>query len=239
MISTVIATFPWIIAVAFCITDIPGVLTGPAGSISFMSQLFYNVSGGSQAATVGLTMFLPVMGFCGVGPSIISATSRIIWSFARDGGLPKAVSTVSDRTKTPIWALFITWLSICALSCVYIGNATAYYGLSSACTVTLMISYASPLLLNVMFGFQHCSLPRGRFTLGRWHRPMAVARCAWSLCLIVMMCFPTVQPIRLENMNYASVVTVGGIVAATVCWFLYGRKQYIGLVPITDGVPTS
>ncbi|KAF3021061.1 hypothetical protein E8E14_012562 [Neopestalotiopsis sp. 37M] len=239
MISTVIATFPWIIAVAFCITDIPGVVTGPAGSISFMSQLFYNVSGGSQAATVGLTMFLPVMGFCGVGPSIISATSRIIWSFARDGGLPKAVSTVSDQTKTPIWALFITWLSICALSCVYIGNATAYYGLSSACTVTLMISYASPLLLNVMFGFQYCSIPRGRFPLGRWHRPMAMAGCAWSLCLIVMMCFPTVQPIRLENMNYASVVTVGGIVAATVCWFLYGRKQYIGLVQITDGVPTS
>lgn len=106
--TTAVATFPWIIAVAFCITDVASVLAGPVGSISFMAQLVYNISGGSQAATVGLTMFLPIMGFCGVGQSIISATSRIIWSFARDGGLPKAISVVSPRTKSPIWALLVT-----------------------------------------------------------------------------------------------------------------------------------
>jgi choline transport protein len=222
-------------AVAFCITDIADVLGGPVGTISFMAQLFYNVSGGSQAVTIGLTMFLPVMGFCGVGPSVMSTTSRIIWSFARDGGLPKAVSNVSDQTKTPILALLITWFSVCALSCVYVGNATAYYGLTSACTVALLMSYASPLVLNVMFSFHYCTVPKGHFSLGSWHRPMAFAGCAWCLCLIVMMCFPTIQPITAENMNYASVVIGGGMFVATICWFTYGRTQYVGLMQRIEG----
>lgn len=236
MISTAVATFPWMIAIAFCITDVAGVLQGPVGTISFMAQLFYNVSNGSQAVTIGLTMFLPVMGLCGVGSSIVTATSRIVWSFARDGGLPQAIGTVSDRTQTPVWALGVTWLSICALSCVYVGNATAFYGLSSACAVTLLISYASPLMLNTLYGFRYCTVPRGSFTLGRWHRPVSLFGCAWSLCLIIMLCFPTVQPTTAENMNYASAVTMGGFLAATIGWFVYGRKQYVGIIRETQGV---
>ncbi|KAH8894023.1 amino acid transporter [Thozetella sp. PMI_491] len=230
-----IATFPWVVAVAFCITDIAGVLAGPVGTISFMAQLFYNISGGNQAATIGLTMFLPVMSFCAVGSSVMTATSRIIWSFARDGGLPRAIAHVSDRTKTPIWALVLTWVLVSAFSLIYVGNATAFYGLSSACTVALLISYASPILLNVIWGFSHCHLPKGAFTLGRYHRYVAVAALAWSLCMIIMMCFPTYQPVTDLNMNYASVVVCGGMVVATIAWFTYGRTNYVAITEELDG----
>lgn len=236
MASTTIATFPWIIAIAFCITDISGVLQGPVGTISFMAQLFYDVSGGSRAVTIGLTMFLPAIGLCGAGPSVISAASRIIWAFARDGGLPRAVGEVSDRTKTPILALVITWVCTCGLSCVYIGNATAFYGLNSACTVALMISYASPLLLNVLFGFRYCTLPKGRFSLGSWHRVVALVSCAWCLCLVIMLCFPPVQPVTAVNMNYASAVLMSVFMAATICWFVYGQDQYVGPLVCIEGV---
>jgi choline transport protein len=97
-----IMTFPWIIAVMFCITDLPGILNGPVGTLGPTAQIFYDVSGGNQAATIGLTIFLPLMDFCGTGCSVITATSRVVWSFARDGGLPEAFSRVDDRTKVPV-----------------------------------------------------------------------------------------------------------------------------------------
>ncbi|CAI0642745.1 unnamed protein product [Colletotrichum noveboracense] len=230
-----VLTFPWIIGVVFCITDISGVLSGPTGTISFMAQLYYNVSGGNKAVTVGMTLYLPLMGFLGVGPSIMTATSRVIWSFARDGGLPQSVSKVKSRTKTPVLSLLITWAIVCLLSLIYVGNATAYYGLSSAYTVTLIISYAMPICMAVLFGFKHCSLPKGLFSLGKYHRLVATVALAWSLCLIIMMCFPTYKPVTTTNMNYASVVVCGGLAAATISWTAYGRYRYHGLVQTIEG----
>lgn len=224
--ASAILTFPWIIAVAFCITDIAGILSGPVGTINFMGQLYYNITGGSQGATIGFTMFLPIMGICGVGSAIISATSRVVWSFARDGGLPPMFAQVSDRTKTPVPALLFTWGIVCALSLIYVGNSTAYYGLSSACAVTLVISYAIPIFANVVWGFSHCTVPKGPFTLGRYHRYVAVVALAWSGCVTIMMCFPSFQPVNEVNMNYASVVVGAGFIFATISWFTYGKAHY-------------
>ncbi|KAF5000692.1 hypothetical protein FDECE_11155 [Fusarium decemcellulare] len=206
-----LATFPWVIAVAFCFVDVQGVLAGPVGRISPFVQLYYNVSGGNQAATIGLTSFLPIISFCGTGTSVISATSRIIWSFARDGGLPVYFVHVDEKTKVPVRAIVLTWGLISALSLTYIGNATAYYGISSATTVSLIISYAFPIFINVVWGFKYCNLQRGGSTLGRWHRPIAIAALCWSTYLIIFLCFPTLYPVTPANMNYASLVIGAGI----------------------------
>jgi hypothetical protein len=74
----------------------------------------------------------------------------------------------------PTTSLILAWAVISAIGLIYVANATAYYGITSACTVTLIISYAYPLLINVVWEFQHCSVPRGVFTLGRYHRPLAI-----------------------------------------------------------------
>ncbi|KAF7555665.1 hypothetical protein G7Z17_g1965 [Cylindrodendrum hubeiense] len=213
-----IVTFPWVIAVAFCITDIQGVLSGPVGLISPMAQLYYNVSGGSRAVTIGMTSFLPILGFCGTGSSIMSSTSRVVWAFARDGGLPQRFAHIGTRTKAPTASLVLTWAIICGISLIYIGNATAYYGISSACTVALILSYAFPLLINAIWGFQHCTIPRGSFSLGRLHRPLAVVALVWCIYISVFMCFPAYYPVTKDNMNYASVVLAAGMGVAT----LYG-----------------
>lgn len=224
-----LVTFPWVIAVAFCITDLQAVLTGPVGLISPFAQLYYNLSGGNQAATIGLTSFLPIIGFCGTGTAIISATSRVIWSFARDGGLPARFAKVGDRTMVPTAAIVLTWAVISAISLIYIGNATAYYGISSACTVTLIISYAFPILLNVLFGFKHCDAPRGPFSLRLYHRPVALLALAWSTYITIFLCFPTLHPVTAVNMNYAPVVLAAGLLLATISWFAYGRSRYFGV----------
>ncbi|KAF2994098.1 hypothetical protein E8E14_001709 [Neopestalotiopsis sp. 37M] len=235
VLSSGIATFPWIIAVAFCITDVNGVLSGPVGTISFMAQLFYNVSGGSQAVVIGMTCYLPVMGICGVGSSVMSVASRIVWAFAREGGLPAVLGKVSSRTNTPIWSLVFVWACVCGLSLVYIGNTTAFYGLSSACAVALLISYALPVAMNVIWGFENCHLPRKHFTLGKYHRPLAVVAMLWCFFLATMLCFPVYLPTSAVNMNYAPVVLGAGVFAASVAWFTYGARNYVCDVEALQG----
>ncbi|KAH7001021.1 amino acid/polyamine transporter I [Ilyonectria destructans] len=230
-----IVTFPWVIAVAFCITDIQGVLSGPVGLISPMAQLYYNVSGGSRAVTIGMTCFLPVLGFCGTGSSIMSSTSRVVWAFARDGGLPPRFAHIGERTKAPTAALVLTWAIISAICLIYIGNATAYYGISSACTVALILSYAFPLLINAVWGFQHCNIPRGSYSLGRLHRPIAAVALVWCIYISIFMCFPTYYPVTKDNMNYASVVLLAGMAMATVSWFVYGKSRYVGVTQNLEG----
>ncbi|KAJ5382632.1 amino acid/polyamine transporter I [Penicillium concentricum] len=230
-----ILTFPWVIAVAFCFTNLGDILAGPVGRISPFAQLYYNVSGGSQAATIGLTSFLPILGFCGTGTAIISSTSRVIWSFARDGGLPEYFARVGDRTKAPTGAIILTWALISLISLIYIGNATAYYGISSACTAALIISYAFPILINAVCGFQHCNVPRGPFTLGRYHRPIALAALAWSIYITIFLCFPTIYPVTAANLNYAAPVLGIGFLMTTIGWFAYGKSGYIGIEEVIDG----
>lgn len=186
--------------------------------------------------TVSMTMWLPLLGFFGTGSSIISATSRVIWAFARDGGLPESFARVSPRTKVPNMAIAATWFIISALSMIYIGNATAYYGIISACTVCLIISYAFPILVNVIWGFKHCSVPRGVFTLGRYHRVVAIPALAWCLYLTIFMCFPAYQPVTRDNMNYGSAVLGFGIFIATAGWFTYGNSKYVGVIRTVDSI---
>ena len=229
-------TFPWVIAIAFCFIDLQGVLSGPVGRISPFAQLYYNISGGNQAATIGLTAFLPILAFCGTGVSVVSATPRVIWSFARDGGLPGVFANVDDRNKVPTTSLILAWAVISAIGLIYVANATAYYGITSACTVTLIISYAYPLLINVVWEFQHCSVPRGVFTLGRYHRPLAIVVLGWCIYLTIFLCSQTYYPVTPLNMNYAPLVIGFGFIVATASWFAYGRSKYIG---VTHGVSWS
>lgn len=231
---TGLLTFPWVIVLMFCMTDIVGVLTGPVGLISPLVQLMYNVSGGEASATVGMTLFFLLLSFFVAGPNSMTATSRIIWSFAREGGLPKPLAKIGKKQVVPVNALIFTWLLVCLLSLIYIGNSTAFYGIASGVTVTLIFSYAFPIFLNVFWGIQYNRLRPGPFTLGRWSRPINVAALVWCTYLIIFLCFPSVQPVTKVNMNYASLVFGFGLILPTIAWFTYGSRSYLGIPEVLD-----
>ncbi|KAG9773076.1 Choline transport protein [Exophiala dermatitidis] len=226
VLVTGVLTFPWVIALMFCITDLDGVLNGPVGLICPLVQLMYNVSGGELGSTLGMTIFFLLLSSVVAGPSVITAISRIIWSFAREGGMPKFMARVDERQHVPVNALIFTWLCVCALACVYIGNSTAFYGLSSGTTAVLVVSYCMPILIHVIWGLEPSGLKPGPFTLGKWSKPINYGALAWSTYLITFLCFPTTMPTTAATMNYSCLVLGFGFVLAGVTWFLYGKKLY-------------
>lgn len=234
-----IVTFPWVIALSFCMTDIQGVLNGPVGTISPLVQLVYNVSGGSQSTTIGITFFFLFLGFFVGGPGCLAASSRVIWSFGREGGLPECFARINSRQQVPLNALVLSWACICGLSLIYIGNETAFYGISSGVTVVMIFSYAMPIFLRLIYGMKNAAVPPGPFTLGSWGVPINIFAACWCTYLLIFLCFPTVMPVTDANMNYSSLIFGSCLLVAGFTWLLYGRRSYLGVLaeinaPIDD-----
>ncbi|KAJ5951844.1 amino acid/polyamine transporter I [Penicillium vulpinum] len=230
VLVTGVVTFPWVIALMFCIPDITAFLGGPVARLSPLVQLMYNVSGGSFSATVGMTVFVPVMGFTIAGPGCISATSRIIYSLAREGAFPPIFAKVNATWNVPIYAILVSYGLMATIPLIYIGNETAYYCFASSGAVVYIVGYCFPLGVRVIWGMEQSHLKKGPFTLGRFSKPLAIISLVLCVFLVVFMCLPTMMPATALNANYAPAVLVfGSVFLPTIAWFAYGRKTYIGV----------
>jgi len=81
------------------------------------------------------------------GLACMTSTSRMMYAFARDGGLPwsRAVSRVSPRRQTPVVAIWTT----AGLALASTAYAPVYSTLTAACVVFLYLSYVMPTLVGL------------------------------------------------------------------------------------------
>ncbi|KAJ6186507.1 Amino acid/polyamine transporter I [Penicillium mononematosum] len=235
VLITGLTTFPWVIALMFCMEDIGSVVNGPAGAMSPLVQLIYNVSGGNMAVTLGVTIPTLALNVVSAGPACLAATSRLTWSFAREGGLPSFLAKIHPKLNLPLNAIMFDWLLVTLLSLIYIGNETAFYGLNSGVTVVVILSYALPIFLHIVYGTQHCNLPAGPFTLGKLSIPINYVALIWATYLIIFLSFPSRLPVTAVNMNYTCLVLAAGIVIPAGLWFAYGNNRYLGVVHEVSG----
>lgn len=184
--------------------------------------------------TIGITFFFLFLGFFVGGPGCLAASSRVVWSFACEGGLPKCFARINKRQQVPVNALVLSWASICCLSLIYIGNETAFYGISSGVTVVMIFSYAMPIFLRLAYGMKNAAAPPGPFTLGPWGVPINIFAACWCTYLIIFLCFPTVMPVTKANMNYSSLIFGSCLLVAGFTWLLYGRRSYLGVLAQID-----
>jgi len=125
--------------------------TGYSAALSFQLETA-NVAAPAQifldATSKGLTIFmlLIVLGaqfFCGMAS--VTANSRMIYAFSRDGALPgsKHWHKINKRTRTPtngIWlAVTLSWLLVAPA--YWRGSAVAYFAVTSIAVIGLYIAY--------------------------------------------------------------------------------------------------
>jgi amino acid transporter len=148
----------------------------------------------------------------------VTSTSRMMFAFARDGGLPfsKTLRQVSAAHRTPgaaIWAG--AFLSIVAT--LYGG---AFLVLSTGCAVFLYLSYLMPIAAAMRAEISGNWKNKGPFNLGGASIPiagLAVVGCA-------ILIFVGVQPPQ-EKVGY---LIVGMIVVMLILWFAFVRNQFQG-----------
>ena len=232
-----------LLALLFCDVNIDSVSNDQFPAIEILAQATQSTT----AAIIMLTL-VAVLQFCsGVGS--LAASSRMIWSFARDRGLPYStkLSRVDSRTTIPLTAIATSFCIAALLGLINIGSTEVFNSLLSLLLEALFASYlvAAGLLLyhrtqgNIYDNRQlrYSTIPEV-LSWGPWRVPgiFGILNNICACVYLVIVCFfsfwPSSSPTTAENMNYSSLVTGAVVLFSTVYYFLRARRTYQG--PIVE-----
>lgn len=189
---------------------LPDVETGVKNGFGFFSKLLETLPSTLQTV-LGLGIFL-VNFLCGL--ACLTSTSRMMYAFARDGGLPASntLRKVSPTYKTPVAAVWVSAI----LAIVATLYADAFSVLAVGCAVFLYISYIMPTAAGILAEgktWKH----KGPFDLGGLSKPIAVLAVLGGGFLV----FVGIQPPN-EKVLY---VTIAMLVVMAIFWFMFGEKK--------------
>jgi amino acid transporter len=157
------------------------------------------------------------------GLACVTSTSRMIYAFSRDGGLPASgvMRKVSPKWKTPVTAIWTT-AALAVASTLY---APAYSTLTAACVIFLYISYVMPTMAG-FFTFGKKWTKMGPFNLGAGvFKSLAVV----SVAGVTVLVWIGVQPPN----DQALTVTLVAVGVLTIAWWAGVRRVFKG-PPVTS-----
>ena len=164
----------------------------------------------------------------------LTSTSRMMFAFARDGGLPasKTLSQVSTEYRTPTYAIWTSGV-LALLSTVY---APFYLVLAVACAVFLYLSMVMPIAAGFLAEGSAKWKEKGPFNLGQYSKLNAVIAVLAGILLAITGFFPPNEKV----FHF----TIWLIVALLAFWSRRGSIAAIGLavvgwllslVPVPEG----
>ena len=171
---------------------------------------------GPATGTGVATFALGAMWLCGL--ATMTSASRMVFAFARDGGLPFAPfwAKISPRFKTPahaIWGLAIVALFL-ALS------FGLYSAVVSMAVIALYISYGLPILCRLIAHARGTDRTRGPWNLGRFSHPVAVIAILWVVAISIVFVLP---PNQIAGQGIAA-----SFLAMVLLWVFFVRKRFKG-----------
>ena len=229
----------WISAIAALVLNVAFLLATPDDlskidasvyGITFPVVIFQSVLGGFSAK---LLVLITVVGqyFCGMAS--VTANSRMIYAFSRDGGLPLSNTwhKINPKTRTPTNAV---WLGVCvsavtgALSLLqHDGVSVAFFALTGICVVGLYISYVIPVYLRL----RNPDFQQGPWNLKGYSKLIGWISVAWVLFISILFFAPLFPAWKwwdsdqVNSANFAgpliflSFVFVGG-------WWAFSAKNW-------------
>jgi amino acid permease (GABA permease) len=228
--SIVVSLFAgWLllIGITFAIQNYSG-----AASASVPAAEVFIQALGNTGAKLLLLVVIGAQLFCGM--SSVTANSRMIYAFSRDGALPgsKFWHKVNPKTRTPTNAIWLAAGGAFILGLPYLWNNTAYVAVTSIAVIGLYVAYVMPTFLRLRLGSR---FKAGPWQLGRWSRPIGIIACVWVAFIFVLFMLPTVSPITHTNFNYTVVAVVAVVGFAGIWWLVSAHKWFTG--PKVQGTP--
>ena len=217
---SLIARFVLLVGVTFAIQN----YTNETGALVPPAQIFVDAVG----ATTGKLLLLIAIGaqlFCGM--SSVTANSRMIYAFSRDGALPGSAfwHRVNKRTRTPTNAIWLAAGGALILGLPYLWNTAAYFAVTSIATIGLYIAYVTPTFLRLRKGE---SFQRGPWHLGRWSYVVGWIAVVWVVIIFFLFMLPQVGQVTLKTFNYASIAVLVVIGFAGIYWLVSARHWFKG-----------
>ncbi|KAM0800484.1 amino acid transporter-like protein [Usnea florida] len=219
--------FAMLLSLLFCMpSDIDSILNSET-YYPFMGVYTYAV-GSTSGATAMASVIVITQIFAAVG--IVATASRMLWAFAREGGLPfsKFIARVDQRTHLPLYAIGVTTVINLLLALINIGSSVGFDAFISLIIAGYYSSFilSASVMLNKRLTTPDSDLPWGPFKLGRAGVPVTVVAIAYSFIGAFFSMWPTTVKPSGESMNYC-VVVFGGVMLFSLFFYLvYGRRHY-------------
>jgi amino acid transporter len=151
------------------------------------------------------------------GLATVTSVSRMIFAFARDGGLPGSpmLRRVSPRFRTPVAAI---WTGA-VLAVLFTAYTPLYTTIVSVTVIFLFLSFCVPITLGLIHYRRKWSI-MGPWDIGPWFPVFAVL----SLIAMILILVIGVQPPN----DAALSITVGFLALTTIVWFALERRRFKG-----------
>src|ERR1700682_4843640 len=198
---------------------------GEASAVTPGAQVFIDALG----KTGGLFLLLIVIGaqfFCGM--SSVTANSRMIYAFSRDGAVPGSQfwHRINPRTRTPTNSIWFAAVGAFILGLPYLWSPVAYAAVTSIAVIGLYIAYGIPILLRLLAG--------ERFVRGPWHLRqysyiVGWIAVVWIVFIAILFVLPQASPGNTATtFNYAPVAVGVVLLYSGGYWFLSARNWFKG-----------
>ena len=209
-----------LLSLLFSIQDFAGTVDSKVGQP--VIQILVDVFGNKGAIAL---MTLVILCVWHAGLFSMTSNSRMMFGFARDGGLPHMFTRVDHVHRSPIYTVWLAAFLAFLLAIPSLGSAVAFAAATSIATIGLYVSYGIPILIGLLYPG---NFVKGPFNLRSASRPIALVAVLWVCFLIVVFCLPAQNPVDSQTLNYTPVAV--GIVAlwAFGSWFLWARRWFTG-----------
>jgi amino acid permease (GABA permease) len=227
IVVSLVAGFILLLGVTFAIQDYAKELASATGAPP--AQIFID-SLGQTGGLILLFIVVVAQFFCGM--SSVTANSRMIYAFARDGALPGSQfwHKINKRTRTPTNSIWLAAVGAFILGLPYLYSPVAYAAVISIAVIGLYIAYGIPIFLRLRAG---SSFQPGPWNLGTWGRPVAFIAVGWIAFISILFVLPQVAPISILTFNYAIVAVAAVVIYSGGYWMLSARNWFKG--PVAQG----
>ncbi|HOE40596.1 MAG TPA: amino acid permease [Rhodoferax sp.] len=158
------------------------------------------------------------------GLATVTSASRMIFAFARDGGLPasSALKRVHASFRTPVAAIW----TAAAVSIAFTLYTPAYATIVSVTVIFIFLSYGLPVIAG-LFAYQRSWTRMGPWDMGPMYRVVGVL----AIAAIALVFYLGVQPPN----DAALWITLVFLAATALIWFGFERRRFKG-PPMGDEV---
>jgi choline transport protein len=204
------------------------------------------------------SLILVLMAAAAIG--IMATASRLLWSFARDGGVPFSnyISRVSipcpfskthsqhpynaqvdTRTALPLYSILVSTVVSLLLALINIGSTAAFNAIMSINVAAFFSSYVIPIALLLHKRLRN-DPEKDNLRWGPWHMGpilgpfVNVIGLAYTAITMFFSFFPSDYNPTLINMNWSCVLFGASIIFSVGFYIFWGKHSYKW--PIVDPI---
>jgi amino acid transporter len=231
-----------------------GIIFGDANDPFLVNAAPRLISSAVGTGTAKFLIFIAVVGqfFCGLAS--VTANSRMIYAFSRDGALPgsKYWHKINKKTRTPtnsVW-LGVALSAVVGASSLYVAGhgagrySTAFFAMTGICVIGLYIAYAIPIYLRLT----NPDFQPGPWNLKGYHKIVGWTSIIWIAFITILFFSPLFWPawpiwgehnlilddgagnvyFKQNNFNFTGPLILLAVLGIWLYWELSGKKWFKG-----------